>query len=120
MELQNFTLPEFCFLDARSHLGDELEDRTVIQHIRTYTIIEAVALDEIKMFDFTNPTFKFDYINSFGIIEKHMLIVHFSQVWENPLPVSEELISVFQKTADWYCSYLDWEDQNILNQQNEN
>ena len=31
------TLPEWAFLDARSHLGDELKGRTVILHVRSAT-----------------------------------------------------------------------------------
>lgn len=115
MELINYTLPEFCFLDANSHEGNALEDRTVIQHIRSYTIMEVVALDEIEDISFTNPTHKFTYRNCFGIIEQHMLIVHFSLLWEIGMPVNDELKEVFEKTAKWYCDYLTWEDQNIDN-----
>lgn len=113
MELINYTLPEFCFLDANSHEGNALEDRTVIQHIRTYTIMEVVALDEIEHYNFNTPMHEFTYRNSLGITEQHMLFVHFSLVWEMGMPLNDELKEVFEKTVQWYCDYLTWEDQNI-------
>jgi hypothetical protein len=108
----NYTLPEFCFLDGNSHKGDSLENRTVIQHIRSYTILEAVALDEIDFFDFgKRKTYKFDYINRFGIVEKHIFVLHFSMTSEDDYI----LIDIFKKCEEWYKKYLDWEDEGIRN-----
>ena len=113
-KFDNYALPEFCFLDGMSHEGDLLEGRTVIQHIRSYTIIEAVSLDDVIMSDFKTPTFPFIYTNFAGIKEKHLLAVHFSLAWEMGSPVNETLTEIFKKCVDWYCNYLNWEDENIL------
>lgn len=110
----NYALPEFCFLDGMSHEGDLLEGRTVIQHIRSYTIIEAVSLDDVSISDFKTPTYPFTYTNFAGIKEKHLLAAHFSLAWEMGSPVNETLTEIFEKCVKWYCDYLDWEDQNIL------
>jgi hypothetical protein len=104
-----YTLPEFCFLDGNSPKGDTLDTRTVIQHIRSYTIMEAVALDEVILSEFTQPTFYFEYKNFAGVTEKHLLVLHFS------LAEEEMLTEIFQKTSQWYCEYMNWEDKNIIN-----
>ena len=110
----DYKLPEFVFLDANSHQGNPLEDRTVLQHIRSYTILEVIALDEVMLSSFKTPTYQFEYVNFMGVKEKHLLVVHFSLAWEAPLPVNETLTEIFEKCAKWYCDYLTWEDKNIL------
>ena len=108
MKMINYTLPEFVFLDGNTHTGNSLENRTVIQHIRSYSIFEVIALDEVLTSDFKAKSYEFEYKNNFGIVEKHLLLLHFS------LAENEELEEVFAKTAKWYKAYLNWEDQNII------
>lgn len=111
-KLINFSLPEFVFLDGNAPEGDTLENRTVIQHIRSYTIIEALAIEDVGTISLKNTvkTFQFDYINSFNITERHILALHFTLADEDQLPI------IFEKTAKWYTNYLRWEDQNIQNE----
>jgi len=111
----NFALPEFCFLDGASHLGDLLEGRTVIQHIRSYSIIEVVCLDEISMSEFKSPTHRFAYTNSMGVNENYLFALHFSLAFEDNIPMNDTLQEIFTKTEEWFKSYMDWEDENILN-----
>lgn len=108
----NFQLPEFVFLDGNNPLGDTLEHRTVVQHIRSYTIMEVLALDEIGALGLKDNTksFEFEYTNIYNKTERHMLVVHFTLADEDD---SEQLHEIFQKTARWYCDYLRWEDGNI-------
>lgn len=106
----NYTLPEFCFLDANSHEGNQLEHRTVLQHIRSYTILEVIALEDVAISNFTTATYDFEYKNSFGITEKHKFVLHFS------LAEEYQLQEIFQKSAKWYCDYLTWEDNNIIDE----
>jgi len=87
-ELINYTLPEWVFLDGFSHQGNLLKNRTVIQHIRSYTVIEAIALDDLSISDMKAKPYPFTFENSFGIVEKAIA---------------------------WYCEYLKWEDENIQN-----
>ena len=112
--LINYNLPEFCFLDGNSHQGDSLEERTVLQHIRSYTILEVVALDDMELTHFKSPVHKFTYTNFAGIKKIHALVLHFSLAWEKDLPINETLIEIFEKCTVWYCDYLKWEDDNIL------
>lgn len=109
----DYTLPEFVFLDGNSHEGDSLADRTVIQHTHTCTIMEVVALDEIKASSFHKPTFRFEYRDDSGVVERHMLVLHFSMIHDSNVPPSDALLTVFRMASDWYCDYLKWEDRDI-------
>jgi hypothetical protein len=104
----NFKLPEFVFLDGKNHLGDTMEHRTVIQHIRTASIFEVIDLQETIEFNLNCETFKFQYKHPAGVIEEHLLALHFS------LAEDEELEEIFKKVAKFYCNYLSWEDGNII------
>lgn len=104
----NFTLPEFCFLDGNSHEGNSLEERTVIQHIRTYTILEAICTDDVKELNLTGKTYPFKFKNRYGVTENHVFALHFT------LDMEENLPAIFEKCKNWYCAYLVWEDGNII------
>lgn len=114
-QLINFALPEFLFLEGHTHEGETLQGRTVIQHIRSYTIMEALALDEVGQLALkdTTKTFEFEYTNAFNITERHLLALHFTLSDEED---NDQLNIIFQKTARWYTDYLRWEDQNIANE----
>lgn len=109
MQKLNYTLPEFVFLDGNSHLGNTLEHRLVIQHIRSYTILEVIAETEVSKIKLEPEAqrFLFEYKNSLGVIEKHLFVVHFTLGSEFDLP------EVLEKCRQWYCDYLTWEDKNI-------
>ena len=109
MKSITYNLPEWVFLDGFSHQGNSLELRTVLQHIRSYTIIECIAMDEIDLSIFTGKKREFIYRDLFGIEEKHLFVVHFSLAEES------ELDDILQKAEEWYLDYLKWEDQNIEN-----
>src|SRR4051812_21689628 len=112
-KLIDYTLPEFVFLDANCHTGNALDGRTVMQHVRSATILEVVALDELLAHSFTQPTYEFEYENKVGIIERHMFVVHFSLMVELGEPDEGGMHQVFQTCEKWYCDYLAWEDGNI-------
>ncbi len=105
----NLTLPEWAFLETTSHLGNTLEGRTILQHIRSYTVMEIFDTDsetvqinpEVKQRAFTHE--------NFGLITENLLIVvHFS------LAEYAELDDIIDKAIDFYCKYSDWEDNNII------
>lgn len=114
-QLINYTLPEFVFLDGNGHEGNSLEGRTVLQHILSATIMEVVDLSELKIHSFQKPTFEFDYTNKAGIVEKHILVLHFSVFFDIGAGSHDELENIFKLSAKWYCDYLAWEDGNIIN-----
>ncbi len=111
MKHTDYTLPEFTFFEATSHLGNPLEGRDVLQHIRTYTILEIIALDTVMLMDFSkSKTHEFTYNNIYGAIEKHLFVLHFTLAEEDDLP------EIFAKCEAFYKDYLSWEDKNIDNE----
>ena len=108
MKMLNLTLPEFAFLDANHHQGDVLNARTVIIHIRTHTMMEALAWEDMLEIQLNTTTHEFTYTNSHDIIEHHILALHYSLAPEHDIP------DIMQKTAHWYREYLAWEDANIM------
>ena len=106
MKKEQYTLPEWVFLDGVSHQGDLLKGRTVIQHIRTYSIIECVCLDDMADYHFTGKTQEFSFVNQFGVKERHLLALHFTL---DEYHIDE----IFEAAESWYCSYMKWEDKNI-------
>ena len=109
MKIKEFNLPEWAFLDAHSHQGDDLEGRTVILHIRSATIFEAVT-GEINLTSGA-MTHKFKYKNRFGVIENHIFVLHYSATLKSDIASIEEY--VFNPAEEWYKKYLDWEDKGI-------
>ena len=115
MKLINFALPEFAFLDGQSHLGNELEDRTVLMHIRSGTVMEVInvtALEAEGTFSISANAparHEFNYANDLaGVEEVHLFVVLFTQADPDMLP------SIFTRCEKFYTDYLRWEDRNIL------
>lgn len=108
MKIIDYTLPEFVFLDGNSHLGNTLEGRDVMVHVRSYTILEIVSLDTVVISDFKSKTYEFEYKDPTGIKERHLFALHFT------LAGDDELTDIFKKCEKWYCAYLKWEDRNII------
>ena len=106
--LKQFTLPEFAFLEATSHDGNPLEGRDVLQHIRSYTILEVLTDDNLDERHMTVQVYPFTYRNPLGVIENHAFAVHFTLADELQLP------EIIEKCIKWYCDYLAWEDKNII------
>lgn len=105
MKIIDLALPAFAFLESDAFDGNLLKNRTIIQHIRSYTVLEAFH-DEVLL----NPDvlcYKFSYTNRWGIEECITLAVHFTMSDTDMLP------EIFQKTKEWYEGYLDWEDEGI-------
>jgi hypothetical protein len=116
MKKINYTLPEFCLLDAISHMGDELKDRTVMVHLRSFTIMEVVFLDEIEDYNFDCKTYKFNYVDKYGVEEHYMLALHFSLAGEEDYILND----IFEKSAKWYVEVIKWEDKGIENEDRAN
>jgi len=111
MKIKEYNLPEWAFLDAHSHLGDELEGRVVIIHIPSATVLEIFPLGMINI----SPdavTHTFDYIDVLGIKETHIIVLHHSATLKTDIASIKEYI--FIPAENWYKNYLDWEDKNIV------
>ena len=105
--MQELTLPEWAFLDAHSHLGNQLEERTVILHIRSMTVIEILDSEKALL---NEDILKVSFKNTITG-EQLIAALHFSTTIES----KDLLIDILKKCASWYCDYCDWEDNNIIN-----
>jgi len=105
----DLTLPEWAFLDGNSHLGDTLEDRVVLIHNPSNTIIEFFMIDEesVELNEFIK-TKEFEYVNVFGEKETHLIAVHFS------LDADFELDKILDKAIEFYKLFMDWEDASLI------
>ena len=106
---RNLTLPEWVFLDGNSHLGDTLEERTLLQHIQSYTILELFLLDENTLI--LRPEMKtkeFTYNNIFNETERYLIAVHFS------LAATIELDWIMDRAIEFYKLFLDWDDTSLI------
>lgn len=98
------TLPEWAFLDAHSHLGNQLNRRTVILHIRSMTVIEIFDNDVLLNEDVLQVSFR-----NTNTGERLTAALHLSTTIES----KDMLVDILRKCASWYCDYCDWEDKNI-------
>jgi hypothetical protein len=107
---RDITLPEWVFLDGNSHLGDTLNERTLLQHIQSYTILEFFVLDDENpvVTNSEQKSKEFDFTNIFGEYEKHQLIVHFSLAGEI------ELAWIINRSIEFYKHFMDWEDTSLI------
>lgn len=104
----DLTLPEWAFLEGRSHLGDTLEDRVLLQHIQSYTIIEFILKEEDVALNPEIKTHIFAYKNIFGIEEQHYVIVHFT------LATPVELDWIKERAIEFYKHFMDWQDASMI------
>lgn len=108
LKKQDFTLPEWAFLDANYQNGDLLKGRDVLMHVRTNTVMEFFNTDDIKVeLNHDVNWKKFGYKNGYGVIENYIVAVHYSFVeWG-------ELAEVIDKAIAFFCEWMDWMDKGI-------
>jgi hypothetical protein len=105
----DFNLPEWVFLDGNSHLGDTLEDRVLLQHNPSFTIMEIFILGENHVeLDLSVKSKEFTYLNVFGEFETHLIAVHFSLVGDI------ELDRLLDEAIEFYKLFMDWEDTSLV------
>ena len=105
----DFSLPEWAFLDGNSHLGDTLEDRVLLQHNPSFTIMEIFILGENHVeLDSSVKSKEFTYLNVFGDVESHLIAVHFS------LDADFELDRLLDEAIEFYKLFMDWEDTSLV------
>jgi hypothetical protein len=111
---KEFRLPEWAFLDADILGDDTLEDRTVVLHVRSASVIEMFAEDEMIELNPEVMSYKFEYKDDFGVTEKHTAVLHFCQTLDTKKDQRMIIEQILRPTAEWYCRYLQWEDRNII------
>ena len=110
MKLMIFNLPDFAFLDGNCHDGDTLKDRDVVLHIRSASVVEFFEDGKINLNDNVIHT-DFDYKNIFGITEKKVCALHYSQTLSEPFDIKEHIL---KPAIEWFKKYSDWEDGQIV------
>lgn len=106
-------LPEWAFLDAQSHLGNPLADRTLILHLKSASVIEIFDRDTTDFLSMKKdvPIFNFKYTSVAGV-EKLAAILHYCCTIADRNTIIND---VLKPCAIWYCNYCAWEDDNIIN-----
>jgi len=105
----DFSLPEWVFLDGNSHLGDTLDDRVILQHNPSFTIMEIFIQSENPVvIDSSVKSKEFTYSNVFGEIETHLIAVHFS------LDGEFEINRILDEAIEFYKLFMDWEDTSLV------
>jgi hypothetical protein len=103
--MQELTLPEWAFLDACSHLGNQLVQRIVILHIRSMTVIEVFSREDVLL---SSDTLYISFKN-LNTGEQLIAALHFSTTLDKNNDRGF-LIEILKKCASWYCDYCDWRD----------
>lgn len=116
MKKVDLTLPAFAFLDAHTSDKDGLEGRNVILHIRSASVIEIFDREDVLLNEDV-LTYKFSYTNSLGVKEPMVAALHYCATLDEN--ADREMIKekIIKPAAIWYCDYLIWEDNNIINEQ---
>lgn len=114
-QIIDLTLPEYAFLYGGGHEkgGDPLEYRNVVLHVPSATIIEFFKDDEF--FPDTERyicMLKFTYTDNFGVAENHIAAIHYCATSDD----GDELLEILKGATDYYCKYLKWEDENLMNE----
>lgn len=109
MNTVELRLPDtFVFWDGHSHEGDPLQGRTIIQHVRSLTIIEVLD-EELGVYVKEGvKSVSVRFTNRMGLKENIVLAVDFSHA---EFAALDEVLS---KAKNWYLKYCAWEDKNIL------
>ena len=77
-------------------------------HVRSATIIELFDKEnDTFILNDSAETYEFDHINIFGVPETLVLAVHYTMADDYDMDM------IFEKAANWYRDYCNWEDRNI-------
>lgn len=113
--MREYILPEWAFLNAHSHLGNPLDERTVILHTRSSSVIEIIDRDNDGFIPVDGVLiFNFKYTNQFRV-ERLSAILHYCTTLDKDADRDLIINEILRPCAKWYCDYCAWEDSNILN-----
>ena len=108
--ITELTLPEFAFVEGSWHENpDPLEGRTVILHTRTASVVEIFDRGDAMLNDDV-LTFKFGYINKYGVKERMVIALHYSATLDTIEDYDMIIDKVMRPAAKWYCDYCTWQD----------
>lgn len=115
-----FSLPEFAFLDAHYSDTDYLAQRDVAIHIPTGTILEFVPAEDFLHYDSDLIQREFDYHNVYGVEESFVVFVHHCFTDEGRGSANRIRFDILHKAIRWFCEYMDWEDKGIITEDTAN
>lgn len=103
MQLIEYNLPEWCFLDGYTHQGDKLKGREVILHTPSMSILEVICLDDKDFFLNEGVPFKdFSHNN-----ENFKIVVYKSLL--------EDVNQLMDEAINWYKKEVNSMNKQILN-----
>lgn len=103
--MKTLDLPEWAFLDADNHTGNQLKGRDVLLHVRSNTMFEIFPKNKVKLNpDIPNRTFKVN--NIFGIDEEFIIAIHYT--------LSDDVQDLFSKAIQFYAEWMNWNDRNMI------
>lgn len=111
--LKNLSLPAFAFIEDAQPNG-ELEGRNVILHVRSSSVIEMLKKETLITLNGDSITYDFDYINPWGCVEHYVAVLHYCTTFDSKCDTEIILEKIMKPAADWFTSYLEWEDSNII------
>lgn len=76
VEVRDLILPEFAFVEGWGD-HDILNGRNVVLHTRTASVIEMLPEENTLALRADVLTYKFDYINAYGVIEHFIAVLHY-------------------------------------------
>ena len=103
------TLPAFMWMDGCEH-DTPTTGRNIICHVRTLTIMEVWERDNVVLKEGV-ISYNFDHIDTMGLVEKFTIAVHCSGTLEGDVAMLRE---VMREASKWYADWMDWEDNNIV------
>ena len=113
----DLTLPEWVWLDATCHLGNALEGRDVLLHVRTHTMMEFFSLDDnmVKLEPGTKRM-QFVYTNNYGLEENYIVAVHYSLTeFTDQVDVLDKAIAFFKDWMTWMDGTIEIEENSKIN-----
>ena len=96
MELKEYNLPEWCFLDGYSHQGDQLKGREVILHTPSMSILEVICLDDQKLYLNEGVPFK-----DFSYNKERFKIVVYKSLLDDVSKLINEAINRYKKEVEF-------------------
>lgn len=115
MKMIDLALPPFAWVSSGGHDGSNLDERNVILHIRSMSVIEIFQYDDVVLNEDV-LSYKFGYINLYGVKEKRIAALHHCSVFDPVADMEMIIEEIIKPAVDWYRDYCDWEDENIANE----
>ncbi len=103
--MKTLELPEWAFLDADNHTGNQLKGRDVLLHIRTNTAFEVFSKNKVKLKS-NIPHRNFQVKNVFGVEEEFIIAIHFT--------FAQDTDEIFSKAIKFYTDWIHWTDRTII------